>query len=358
MTSTAVLLAGSAALPMSSGMGGQLWASQGKNLRFGLIAIAVFLAVVGLIMYGADLIKGAWRNRAQLVIFVSPALLLLAIGLIYPALDTTWISFNELVQEPDPETGINTTTMQFVGLETYRFAFSDPTTLRTILNTFVWMVVVPVLSTGIGLAYAVFIDRAKGEKILKSLVFMPMAISLVGASVIWGNIMYDYNQVGEQTGMLNALRSLMGMEPYHFLVDNPWNTFWLILILVWIQTGFAMVILSAAIKGVPAEMNEAASLDGANAWQRFWRITIPSIRSTIVVVITTITIITLKVYDIVRTITQGRNATDVVANRMYVLSFVENNQTLGAALAVILFVFVIPVVIYNVRSLNKVKETH
>lgn len=184
-----------------------------------------------------------------------------------------------------------------------------------------------------------------------------MAISLVGASVIWGNIMYDYRQVGEQTGMLNAARSLVGLDPYNFLTDDPLNTVWLIIILVWIQTGFAMVILSAAIKGVPIEMNEAASLDGANAWQRFWSITIPSIRSTIVVVLTTITIMALKVYDIVRTVTQGRNSTDIVANRMYVLSFVENRESLGAALAVILFIFVVPIVIYNVRSLNKVKET-
>jgi len=126
---------------------------------------------------------------------------------------------------------------------------------------------------------------------------------------------------------------------------------------VWIQTGFAMVILSAAIKGVPIEMNEAASLDGANAWQRFWSITVPAIRPTIVVVLTTITIASLKVYDIVRTLTQGRDSTDIVANKMYVLSFVEGRESLGASLAVILFIFVIPIVIYNVRSLNKVKET-
>lgn len=357
MTSAEVLLAGPGVLPMA-GLGANFWSTQGQNLLKGGIAIVVFLAVVALVMFGADLVKGAMRNRVQLIVLIGPALFLLAVGLIYPALDTTWLSFNKSSQEPDPDTGVYTTVMTFVGLDTYRFAFSDPTTLRTILNTFVWMVVVPFLSTGIGLAYAVFIDRAKGEKILKSLVFMPMAISLVGASVIWGNIMYDYKQVGEQTGMLNALRSLVGLDPYHFLADNPWNTFWLIIILVWIQTGFAMVILSAAIKGVPAELTEAASLDGADAWQRFWRITIPSIRSTIVVVLTTITIMALKVFDIVRTVTQGRDGTDVVANRMYVLSFVEGRESLGAALAVILFVFVIPVVIYNVRSLNKVRETH
>jgi alpha-glucoside transport system permease protein len=341
----------------ASGLDAEFWAVQGQNLLLAAIAVVAFIAVVALIMFGADLIKGRGKDKAQLVVLVAPVLILLAIGLIWPALYTTWLSFTEVVNEPDPDTGIYTTTTTFAGLVNYQFAFTDPTTQRTILNTFVWMVLVPLLSTGIGLMYAVFIDRAKGEKVLKSLVFMPMAISLVGASVIWGNIMYDYNQVGEQTGMLNALRVVVGMEPYNFLVDSPWNTVWLIVILVWIQTGFAMVILSAAIKGVPVEMNEAAALDGANAWQKFWSITIPSIRSTLVVVLTTITIMALKVYDIVRTVTQGRDKTDIVANRMYVLSFVEGRETLGAALAVILFIFVIPVVVYNVRSLNKVKET-
>ncbi|MDN4480329.1 carbohydrate ABC transporter permease [Demequina muriae] len=356
MTSTEVLLSGPRVLP-TAGLDGDFWATQGSNVLFGAVAIVVFLIIVVLVMYGADLIKGRFREKITLIVLISPVLLLLGIGLIWPAIDTTWLSFNTVTDAPDPDTGIYTTTMQFVGLDNYRFAFSDPGTLRTILNTFVWMILVPLLSTGFGLAYAVFIDKAKGEKVLKSLVFMPMAISLVGASVIWGNIMYDYQQVGEQTGLLNALRALVGLDPYNFLADNPLNTFWLIIILVWIQTGFAMVILSAAIKGVPAEINEAASLDGANAWQRFLSITIPSIRSTLVVVLTTITIMALKVYDIVRTVTQGRNSTDIVANRMYVLSFVEGRESLGAALAVILFVFVVPIVIYNVRSLNKVKET-
>lgn len=356
MASTEAIDFASRVLP-TAGLDGGFWATQGQNLLLGAIAIVVFSTVILLVMYGADLVRGRGRDKIQLGILIAPVLLLLGVGLIYPALDTTWISFNQISNEANPDTGIYSTVMQFVGLENYRFAFTDPSTLRTVLNTFVWMVLVPLLSTGIGLAYAVFIDRAKGEKVLKALVFMPMAISLVGASVIWGNIMYDYNQVGEQTGILNALRVVVGLDPYNFLVDSPWNTVWLIVILVWIQTGFAMVILSAAIKGVPAEMNEAASLDGANAWQRFWSITIPSIRSTIVVVLTTITIMALKVYDIVRTVTQGRDGTDIVANRMYVLSFVEGREPLGAALAVILFIFVIPIVIYNVRSLNKVKES-
>lgn len=340
-----------------AGLDAQFWSEQGSNLLLGAVAIVAFIAVVGLVMFGADLVKGRARDKVQLVVLITPVLLLLAVGLIYPAIDTAYLSFSEIVKEPDPVTGINTETVAFVGLDNYRFAFTDPTVLRTIINTIVWIILVPLLSTGVGLAYAVFIDRAKGEKQLKSLVFMPMAISLVGASVIWGSIMYDYNQTGKQTGMINAALGTLGLGPINFLSEEPWNTLFLIVILTWIQTGFAMVIISAAIKGVPVEMVEAASLDGASAWQRFWSITIPSIRGTLVVVLTTITIATLKVYDIVRTLTQGRNNTDVVANKMYVLSFVEQRQPLGAALAVILFVFVIPIVIYNVRSLQKVKET-
>jgi alpha-glucoside transport system permease protein len=340
-----------------AGLDGQFWSTQSSNLLLALVAIVAFLVVVALVMYGADLVRGVVRDKVQLVVLISPVLFLLAVGLIWPAINTIWLSFNEVVKQPDPVTGIYTTVTQFTGLDNYQFAFTDPTTLRSVINTMVWMVLVPALSTGIGLAYAVFIDKAKGEKVLKSLVFMPMAISFVGASVIWGSIMYDYNQVGTQTGMLNAVLARLGFDPVNFLVSAPWNTFFLIIILVWIQTGFAMVIISAAIKGVPVEMNEAASLDGANAWQRFWSITVPSIRATLVVVLTTITIASLKVYDIVRTVTQGRDKTDIVANKMYVLSFVEGREPLGAALAVILFIFVIPIVIYNVRSLNKVKET-
>lgn len=342
----------------ASGLDAGFWSTQGQNFILMAVAIVAFIAVVMLVMFGADMVRGRWRDKVQLVVLIAPVLILLGIGLIYPAIDTAWLSLHTVEQVPDPDTGIFTTTREFAGIDNYHFAFTDTTTQRTVLNTFVWMVLVPFLSTGIGLLYAVFIDRAKGEKVLKSLVFMPMAISMVGASVIWGNIMYRYREVGDQTGVLNALRTMVGLDPYHFLADSPWNTLWLILILVWIQTGFAMVILSAAIKAVPEELNEAASLDGANAWRRFWSVTIPSIRSTIVVVLTTITIMSLKVYDIVRTVTQGRDSTDIVANRMYVLAFVEGREPLGAALAVILFVFVIPIVIYNVRTLNKVKEAH
>ncbi|PKQ18932.1 MAG: hypothetical protein CVT68_00985, partial [Actinobacteria bacterium HGW-Actinobacteria-8] len=223
MMSTDVPLSLTRGLPMA-GLDGEFWSTQGSNVLLAVVAIVVFLVVVTLVMYGADLVRGVVRDKVQLVVLISPVLFLLAVGLIYPALSTVWLSFNQIVKEPDAVTGIYTTVTQFVGLDNYKFALTDPTMLRSIINTMVWMVLVPALSTGIGLAYAVFIDKAKGEKFLKSLVFMPMAISFVGASVIWGSIMYDFNQVGSQTGMLNALLVQFGFDPVNFLTSAPWNT--------------------------------------------------------------------------------------------------------------------------------------
>ncbi|MGO4433210.1 carbohydrate ABC transporter permease, partial [Paenarthrobacter sp. RAF9] len=219
-------------------------------------------------------------------------------------------------------------------------------------------VLVPLLSTSFGLAYAVFIDKARGEKVLKSLVFMPMAISFVGAGIIW-KLVYDYRGPGlEQTGVINFLRNALGLDPKQFLLDAPENTIFLIVVMVWIQTGFAMVILSAAIKGVPVELIEAARLDGANAWQQFRNVTVPGIRGALVVVLTTITIATLKVFDIVRTMTAGNYDTSVVANEMYTQAFRAGEPGRGAALALILFLMVLPIVVYNARVLRKQREIH
>jgi alpha-glucoside transport system permease protein len=219
-----------------------------------------------------------------------------------------------------------------------------------------WVVLVPLTSTSVGLAYAVFIDRARGEKTLKALVFMPMAISMVGAGVIW-KFMYTYRGAErEQIGLLNQILVWFGGEPKQFLLDAPENTFFLIAVMVWIQTGFAMVILSAAIKGIPTEIVEAARLDGANGRQQFFSITVPSIRGALIVVVTTITIGTLKVFDIVRTMTAGNFETSVVANEMYTQAFRASEPGRGAALALILFLMVLPIVLYNARQLKKQRE--
>lgn len=321
------------------------WAESASKFGTAIVAVVLFLAVVGLLMFFADKAPKRGRDVVQLVLFVGPALLLLAIGLVWPAIQTTIQSF----QDNDRE---------FVGFANFVTIFTEPAGQVVLRNTIVWTILAPLLSTSIGLAYAVFIDRSRGEKVLKSLVFMPMAISFVGASIIWG-FMYEYRaEAFPQIGFLNQILVWIGLPPHQFIASSPGNTFFLIVVMVWIQTGFAMVILSAAIKGVPAELNEAASLDGASAFQRFRNITIPWIRGSLVVVVTTITIATLKVFDIVRTMTGGQFNTSVVANEMYNRAFRLGQPAIGAALAVVLFVMVLPIVIYNVRVLRKQKEIH
>ena len=217
------------------------------------------------------------------------------------------------------------------------------------------MLVVPLVSTIAGLAYAVFIDKARGEKIFKALVFMPMAISFVGASIIF-RFIYAYRPEGEsQYGLLNQLVVWFGGTPVNWLQEVPLNSFLLMVVLIWVQTGFAMVILSAALKGVPTEQLEAAELDGTNAWQRFWNVQVPGIRSSLIVVLTTISIASLKVFDIVRTMGTAYPDTGVIANEMVTL--LQKFETgRSSAFAVILFLLVLPIVIYNARQIQKQRE--
>lgn len=321
------------------------WSDLFEKFGIMILGLAAFAAVVGLILFLADRAPKRGRDFWQLLAFVAPALLLLAVGLIYPAVRTTLLAFFD-------RRGDN-----FVGLQNFEWMFTQPDILQTLGNTLIWVALVPTLSTVIGLAYAIFIDKSKGEKVLKSLVFMPMAISFVGAGIIW-RFMYEFREVGfaEQIGLLNQIIVWFGGQPQQFLVNSPWNTFFLIVVMVWIQTGFAMVLLSAAIKGVPVEIIEAARLDGANAWQQFTNVTLPGIRGTLVVVVTTISIATLKVFDIVRSMTGGNFDTSVVANEMYTQAFNRQEFGYGSALAVILFLMVLPIVVYNVRVMRKQKE--
>ncbi|GAT73878.1 ABC-type glucosylglycerol transport system permease protein [Microbacterium sp. HM58-2] len=279
----------------------------------------------------------------QLIAFMAPAMLLLLVGLILPSLQTVYASF------------WNSTGKEFVGLANYTWIFTQSDGITSVINTIVWVLLVPTVSTLVGLAYAVFIDRTRGEKIYKVLVFMPMAISFVGASIIW-RFMYAYRGPGEeQIGLLNQILVWFGGRPQQFLLDGPWNNLALIVVLIWVQTGFAMVVLSASIKGVPAELLEAAELDGANAWERFWSVTVPSIRPALIVVLTTISIASLKVFDIVRTMTGGNYGTSVLANEMYT-QFSKFEAGRSAALSVILFLLVLPIVIYNARQIKKQRE--
>ncbi|WP_413320859.1 carbohydrate ABC transporter permease [Agrococcus sp. 1P02AA] len=301
-------------------------------------AFAAMLSVAGVLGYVAD----KDEDSKPMLVFLMPAALLLTAGLVYPAIRTALLAFTD-------KTGT------FNGVDNFVWMFTQPEALVTLGNTLVWVVLVPLISTAVGLAYAVFIDKSRGEKVYKMLVFMPMAISFVGAGIIW-KFMYAYRgPEQEQIGLVNQLIVLFGGEPQQILQNSPWNTLALILVMIWIQTGFAMVVLSAAIKGVAVEQLEAAQLDGANPWQRFRNVVVPGIRSSLVVVVTTISIATLKVFDIVRTMTAGNFDTSVVANEMYTQAFRSGEPGRGAALALVLFIMVLPIVVYNIRVMNQQK---
>ena len=218
-----------------------------------------------------------------------------------------------------------------------------------IWNNIYWVIFVTGLSTIIGLAIAVLADRSRGESLAKSLIFMPMAISFVGASVIW-RFVYAFTPAGrDQIGVLNAAWVGLGNDPEAWLQQPPWNTLFLIAIMIWIQTGFAMVVLSSAIKAVPGELHEAARVDGASEAQAFWRVTVPQIRTTIAVVVTTLVITVLKIYDIVKVMTNGEFSTSVIANEMFDQAFINRDYGKGSALAVLLLIAVLPLMVVNVR---------
>ena len=222
-----------------------------------------------------------------------------------------------------------------------------------IWNNVFWVVFVTGLSTVLGLGIAVLADRARGENVAKSLIFMPMAISFVGASIIW-RFVYAFTPSGEeQIGLLNAVWVGLGGEPQLWIQQAPWNNLFLIAIMIWIQTGFAMVVLSAAIKGVPTELLEAARMDGASEGQSFWRVTVPQIRTTIAVVVTTLVITVLKIYDIVIVMTNGEFGTSVIATEMFQTAFVDRSRGIGAALAVLLLIAVLPLMVVNMRRVRR-----
>jgi alpha-glucoside transport system permease protein len=305
-------------------------------------AIIMFVAVVGVILFVAGLAKGRRSDRVVAYAYLAPTLLMVLVGLFYPGLRTIYQSFFDAAGDA------------FIGLGNYQTIFSETDQLTVLRNTFFWVLVTPFVATAVGLLYAVLIDRARLESFAKALIFLPMAISFVGASIIW-RFMYEYrpNQGNvKQIGLVNQILVWLGGEPQQWLVNSPLNTFLLIIVMIWIQAGFAMTVLSAAIKAIPDDIVEAARLDGVTAFGMFRFVTLPSIRPSVVVVLSTIAIATLKVFDIVRTMTGGQFNTSVVANEFYSQSFRSDNQGLGAALAVLLFVMVIPIVVYNIRTLR------
>jgi alpha-glucoside transport system permease protein len=317
------------------------WDIIGENFSLLAISLLAFGAVIVLLFLLAGRANVKAQEWLKYLVFLVPALLLLLIGLIYPTIRTIILSFMDAKSE------------NFVGLDNYVWAFTIPEILFVLRNTAIWVFLVPFLATSVGLAIAYMTDRMKRPAIIKSLIFMPMAISFVGASVIWRFIYYfEPNENRPDLGLLSTIVKTFGGTPPNWLLEAPGNTFLLIAVMVWIQTGFAMVVLSAAMKNVPEEIIEAAMLDGASPMNRFFRVTVPLIRATLIVVLTTIIIATLKVFDIVRTMTGGNFQTNVIANEMYSQAFRQMNYGTGSALAIILFVAIIPVILYNVKQLR------
>ncbi len=307
-----------------------------------LAAVAIVLGILLIVFFLAARSKGKAQGFLAGVVFLGPAVVLLLYGLIVPAVRTTAGSFQ------------NAEGTKWVGLANYGWIFTAPGNSTFLINTVLWIVIAPVLSTALGLTLALLLDRMRRESISKSLIFMPMAISFVGAGIIWG-LVYEYRDPSQpQVGLLSQVVMWLGVsDPPNWLLWQPFNNFFLMVIMIWIQTGFAMVVLSAAIKAISADVVEAAELDGATGWRLFSRVTIPMIRGTLIVVLTTIIIAVLKVFDIVRTMTNGNFGTQVVANEMYAQAFVQFDVGRGSALAVVLFLAVIPLIIYNVVQLRK-----
>lgn len=278
------------------------------------------------------------RSSVRPWLFLAPALFLLGMYLLYPLFETFRLSFFDATGE------------QFVGLANYQWVLVDQNFLITIRNNFMWLLVVPAAATALGLVVAVLADRVWWGGFAKSMVFMPMAISFVGASVIW-KFVYDFRGPdAEQIGILNAMVMGMGFEPQAWVTVPFWNNFFLMAILIWIQTGFAMVILSAALRGVPHETIEAARIDGASEIQIFFEIMVPQVMSTVLVVWTTITITVLKVFDIVMAMTGGQWDTSVLANLMYDWMFRGGGDYgRSSTLAMVLMFAVIPVMAFNIR---------
>lgn len=274
--------------------------------------------------------------------FLLPGFSLIAIMLVYPTVQTIVYSFAN-----DDSTG-------WVGLQNYAIIFGSGAFWQALLNNFLWILIVPIITVAFGLAVAVMADKlsANGEKVSKSLIFLPMSISFVGASTIWG-LVYAYNPPGSaQTGLLNALWTTLGGQPQAWLqIDAArLNSLLMMVILIWLQTGFAMVLLSSAIKGVPEDTIEAGRMDGASEVRIFWQIIFPQVRPTLLAVFITVLILVLKVFDIVYVMTNGRDNSDVIANLFFRKLFVDQQAGQASAIVVVLLLLIIPVLVYQVRS--------
>jgi alpha-glucoside transport system permease protein len=289
----------------------------------------------------AEILPGRWEDRIKPYVYLLPAVAAIALFLIYPAIQTIVYSF------------ANRDSTAWVGLSNYQELLTSPPFLQTLFNTLLWIIIVPVATVVLGLAIAVLTDRLRprGEKLTKTIIFLPMAISMVGAATIW-RFVYEARPAGEpQIGIQNAIVTALGFDPVVWLQQEKFhaNSFWLMIILIWAQVGFSMVLLSAAVKGVPTETLEAARIDGANERQAFFRVVVPQIWPTVLTVFITVLIGVMKVFDVVYVMTNGNFNTNVIGLEFYNQLFTNGNAGYAAAIVVMLMLAIVPVMIYQVR---------
>lgn len=286
---------------------------------------------------------GEWTRRIQPFVFVGPAVAILAWYLFIPMVRTLILSFK------------NDISTQWVGLANYIYALTDRIMLDAFKNNLLWLIVGTFFTVSLALIIAVLADRSRYETIYKVLIFLPMAISFVGAGVIW-KFIYAYQGLGvgiQEIGLLNAIVVAFGGTAQPWLTLPGLNTFLLIIIMIWLQTGYAMVIISSAVKGIPAELLEAARVDGANEFKIFFSIIIPSIAGTLITVTTTVVIFSLKLFDVVYVMTGGNFGTTVIANEFYLQRFTYGNAGRSSAIAIVLLIATVPVMIYNLRQFQE-----
>jgi alpha-glucoside transport system permease protein len=314
--------------------------SSGPKILQILAVLVIFFGFYGIAFAAGARLQGKKQNVLALSLFLVPALILAMTGLGIPAVQTFIESFK------------NADSSKWVGFANYTRAFKDPDILLAFRNTMLWIIISPVVVTALGLGLATMLNKMKREALAKSLIFMPMAISFVGGSLIW-NLMYQYQEPNmNQTGLVGQIMKSLGIPLQHLLLWSPWNNLFLMAVYIWGTTGFGMVILSAAIKNIPQDIEEAAQLDGASGFTLFRRVTVPMVKTTIIVVLTTAMVGTLKLFDVIHTMTGGNFKTDVLSNRMFDEHFVYLNNGRGSTLAILIFLGVLPITYYNIRSLR------
>ncbi len=307
----------------------------------GVLGAAVFFFFLNMMVEGLPERLGL---QVMPYAYLMPATVAIGVMLLYPTIQTIHYSF------------ANADSTAYVGFENYRYIFTDDQFIISITNNVLWLIVVPAVTVAIGTVVAVLADKLTqaGEKVAKSLIFLPMAISFVGASAIW-LLVYQFDAGETQTGLLNAIWTSLGGEPQAWLSISTarLNSFLMMVILIWLQVGFAMILLSSAIKGVPEETLEAARIDGANELKIFFQVVIPQIRGTIITVFVTVFILVLKVFDIVYVLKNGLDKTNVIANLFFQELFANGQAGRASAIVVILLIAVMPVLYYQVRHFRQ-----